>query len=132
MCVFSYLSLSEPLEAARMLLRRSDLTALRAATYVALTSGDLEVTSTYATKFVTQCMLSWDWELAADVISQHECFMVRGGGRFVSVGGLCGERKFLVPHISYKMCLTIWGLLTITHPSHFLMTFCFQYLKNGH
>ena len=58
-------------------MRRADLTALRAATYVALTSGDLEVTSAYATKFITQCLLKWDWAAAADVISQHECFTVR-------------------------------------------------------
>ena len=92
----SYLAIREPLEAARILARRTDQSALRAALLVCLAANQLDAAKMYGRKYVQQCLLTFDWTAAKEVVQSHECFKVgtnstvepQGSQFFIGGGGV--------------------------------------------
>lgn len=74
--VNSYLAIREPLEAARILARRTDQSALRAAVLICLAANQLEAAKMYGRKYIQQCLMVFDWTAVKEVLQAHPCFKV--------------------------------------------------------
>lgn len=72
----SYLAAGLPLEAVKCLLRRYDLSALRAAVQITHLTNETESFKVYGHKYITECQLGGDWLAASQLIKEHEYFKV--------------------------------------------------------
>ena len=73
---FSYLAAGRPLDAARSLARRVDLSALRAAVEITRLANEEVAFKAYGNKYIQQCQLHGDWLAAAEVLNMDPCFKV--------------------------------------------------------
>ena len=73
----SYLAIRNPVEAARVLTKRSDQSALTSAIDILLTANELETAKVYGQKLIQKCLHACDWLTAATTIQSHACFKVK-------------------------------------------------------
>ena len=77
---FSYVALGQPVEAARLLARRPEQPALRAASEVCMAAGESGLALQYAQRYVMRCNVEWNWEGAKELTRQHQSFKVGRDG----------------------------------------------------
>ena len=73
---FSHLAMRQPVEAAKLLSRRTDLSALKTATHVTLAANEIGDARVHGHKYIQQCLLKCDWASAFDLVQLHGCFKV--------------------------------------------------------
>lgn len=73
----SYLSVKEPQQAIRLLASRPDMSTQRVAIEIAALTYDADALRSHGQKYISRCLLQYDWLLARDLISIHPSLLVR-------------------------------------------------------
>ena len=68
--------MNQPVEAAKLLARRADLSSLRTAIHVTLAANEIDDAKVHGQKYIRQCLVKCDWASAFDVAQSHDCFKV--------------------------------------------------------
>ncbi len=72
--------MKQPAEAAAVMVRRADLSAmsaLKVATHISLLANHMDECKMYGQKYIQECQLKYDWAAAAEVVKWNEAFKVR-------------------------------------------------------
>ncbi len=64
------------MEAASILLRRTDLTSLRAASHITLVANEIPAFKGFALRYLQECQLQGEWLAASEVLKWHESLKV--------------------------------------------------------
>lgn len=72
----SLLALKKAPEAAKLLVRRNDLPALKTAIQITLTANEEFTSRTYATKYLQDCQLKYKWATALEISQLHDTIKV--------------------------------------------------------
>ena len=85
MDIFSLLTLSEPVEAAKLFTRRGHLSSLYNAVQLLLASNCLEQAQQFCVRAAHDAMLRFDWTMVNKTVRLHPSFQVRA--TFITLNG---------------------------------------------
>ena len=72
----SFIALKDPINAGKLLARRSDQASLRCAAHVCLAANEIEAGRTYALKFMLESHMTGNWADAVEISQLHNCLQV--------------------------------------------------------